>query len=109
MRVHELAKKLEKPSRALILDLQGMGVTVASHSSALAEETVQKVLGTPTKSGRRLVLIKRKESEAVQPGQTVGDGLHEGERPAPVLKSLPTAPEFSAQSEIQSETSRSAA
>jgi len=44
MRVYELAKKLGMENRALIPELKKMGVSVASHSSALDDEIVQKVL-----------------------------------------------------------------
>ena len=44
MRVYELAKKLGMENRALIPELKRMGVSVASHSSALDDDIVQKVL-----------------------------------------------------------------
>ncbi len=44
MRVYELAKKLGMENRVLIPELKNMGVSVVSHSSALADEIVQKVL-----------------------------------------------------------------
>ncbi|HSF70529.1 MAG TPA: translation initiation factor IF-2 [Nitrospira sp.] len=44
MRVYELAKKLRMENRALIPELKKMGVSVASHSSALGDDIVQKVL-----------------------------------------------------------------
>lgn len=44
MRVYELAKKLGMENRALIPELKKMGVSVASHSSALDDDIVQKVL-----------------------------------------------------------------
>ena len=44
MRVYELAKKLGMENRDLIPELKRMGVAVASHSSALDEDVVQKVL-----------------------------------------------------------------
>lgn len=44
MRVYELAKKLGMENRDLIPELKKMGVSVASHSSALDEDIVQKVL-----------------------------------------------------------------
>ena len=44
MRVYELAKKLGMENRVLIPELKKMGVSVSSHSSALDDETVQKVL-----------------------------------------------------------------
>jgi translation initiation factor IF-2 len=44
MRVYELAKKLGMENRVLIPELKKMGVSVTSHSSALDDEIVQKVL-----------------------------------------------------------------
>ncbi len=44
MRVYELAKKLGMENRDLIPELKRMGVAVASHSSTLDDEAVQKVL-----------------------------------------------------------------
>jgi translation initiation factor IF-2 len=44
MRVYELAKKLGMENRDLIPELKKMGVTVASHSSALDDDVVQRVL-----------------------------------------------------------------
>ncbi len=44
MRVYELAKKLGMENRDLIPELKRLGITVASHSSALEEDAVQKVL-----------------------------------------------------------------
>ncbi len=44
MRVYELAKKLGMENRDLIPELKKMGVSVASHSSALDEDVVAKVV-----------------------------------------------------------------
>ncbi len=44
MRVYELAKKLGIENRVLIPELKKMGVAVSSHSSALDDEIVRKVL-----------------------------------------------------------------
>ncbi|MDH4082792.1 MAG: translation initiation factor IF-2 [Nitrospira sp.] len=44
MRVYELAKKLGMENRVLIPELKKMGASVTSHSSALDDETVQKVM-----------------------------------------------------------------
>ena len=44
MRVYELAKKLGIENRVLIPELKKMGVSVSSHSSALDDEIVRKVL-----------------------------------------------------------------
>ncbi|MBH0193289.1 MAG: translation initiation factor IF-2 [Nitrospira sp.] len=44
MRVYELAKKLGIENKALLPELKKMGVSVASHSSALDDDVVQKVL-----------------------------------------------------------------
>jgi len=44
MRVYELAKKIGMENRDLIPELKRMGIPVASHSSALDEEAVRRVL-----------------------------------------------------------------
>lgn len=44
MRVYELAKQLGMENRDLIPELKRLGIAVASHSSALDEDTVQKAL-----------------------------------------------------------------
>src|SRR5262245_20759701 len=44
MRVYELTKKLGMENRALIPELKRLGISVASHSSALDDEAVQKAL-----------------------------------------------------------------
>jgi len=44
MRVYELAKKIGMENKDLIPELKRMGITVASHSSALEDAAVQKVL-----------------------------------------------------------------
>jgi translation initiation factor IF-2 len=53
MRVYALAKQLGMENRDLIPELKRMGITVASHSSVLEDDVVQKVLeklGPKTKS-----------------------------------------------------------
>src|SRR5262245_15408398 len=44
MRVYELAKQLGMENRELIPELKRLGITVASHSSALEDDAVQKAL-----------------------------------------------------------------
>ena len=44
MRVYELAKQLGMDNRTLIPELKRLGISVASHSSALDEAAVQKAL-----------------------------------------------------------------
>ena len=44
MRVYELAKQLGMENRDLIPELKRLGITVASHSSALEPDAVQKAL-----------------------------------------------------------------
>ncbi len=51
MRVYELAKKLGMENKELIPELKRLGVAVASHSSALDEPTVKKVLEQLTSKG----------------------------------------------------------
>jgi len=44
MRVYELAKKLGMENKALLPELKKLGIAVSSHSSALDDDAVQKVL-----------------------------------------------------------------
>ncbi|MEW6087568.1 MAG: translation initiation factor IF-2 [bacterium] len=44
MRVHELAKKINVPSKKLIDGLRQLGVDIKSHMSVLSEDTIQMVL-----------------------------------------------------------------
>lgn len=44
MRVYELAKKINAPSKKLIIGLRQLGVEIKSHMSVLSEDTVQMVL-----------------------------------------------------------------
>ena len=44
MRVYALAKQLGMENRDLLPELKRMGITVASHSSVLDDDVVQKVL-----------------------------------------------------------------
>ncbi len=44
MRIHDLAKKLEMESKALLAELKTLGMAVKSHSSTLDDDTVQTVL-----------------------------------------------------------------
>lgn len=57
MRVYELAKQLGMENRELIPELKRLGIAVASHSSTLEEEAIQKVLeklGPKQKSSTRV-------------------------------------------------------
>lgn len=56
MRVYELAKQLGMENRDLIPELKRLGIAVASHSSTLEEDAIQKVLeklGSKQKSSTR--------------------------------------------------------
>ena len=52
MRVYELAKKLGLENKTLLSELKKMGVSVASHSSALDDDIAQKVLDKFTPSAK---------------------------------------------------------
>ncbi len=67
MRVYELAKQLGMENRELIPELKRLGIPVASHSSALDEDSVRIVLG---KLG-----AKARASEAASGGHDVKKGL----------------------------------
>lgn len=71
MRVYELAKQLGMENRDLIPELKRMGIAVASHSSALEEESVQKVLAK----------LGPKSKTPVKPSGLVSEsGLHRAQR-----------------------------
>ncbi len=66
MRVYELAKQLGMENRELIPELKRLGIPVASHSSALDENSVRLVL--------EKVSPKARSSEAVSAGHDVKKG-----------------------------------
>ena len=65
MRVYELAKQLGMENRDLIPELKRMGIAVASHSSALEEESVQKALA---KLGPKSKATVKTSSHIAEPG-----------------------------------------
>ncbi len=64
MRVYELAKQLGIENRELIPELKRLGVTVASHSSALDEDTVQKILDKLGPKGKATQKPAGKQAES---------------------------------------------
>jgi translation initiation factor IF-2 len=66
MRVYELAKQLGMENRDLIPELKRLGISVASHSSALEEDAVQKVLEKlgPKQKASPKVVVKSVAGEA---------------------------------------------
>ena len=86
MRVYELAKQLGMENRDLIPELKRLGITVASHSSALEADAVQKVLeklgpkhksmmkGTP--DAGRMERHKDAEGAGHHPAGAKGAGSH---------------------------------
>jgi translation initiation factor IF-2 len=119
MRVYELAKKLGMENRALIPELKKMGVSVASHSSALDDDIVQKALdklAPKTKDGGKAAegtagLSARTGHDAghTKPGTAKGLSVEESPKPdkrrilikrkredetsAPLSSTLPAEPE----------------
>ncbi|HXV67342.1 MAG TPA: translation initiation factor IF-2 [Nitrospira sp.] len=91
MRVYELAKKLGMENRALIPELKKMGVSVASHSSALDDDIVQKALdklAPKTKDGGKAAegtagLSARTGHDAghAKPGTAKGLSVEESPKP----------------------------
>ncbi|MGZ9189737.1 MAG: translation initiation factor IF-2 N-terminal domain-containing protein [Nitrospira sp.] len=67
MRVYELAKQLGMENRELIPELKRLGIPVASHSSALDEDSVRLVL--------EKVSPKARSGEAASGGHDVKAGL----------------------------------
>jgi len=64
MRVYELAKQLGMENRDLIPELKRLGITVASHSSALEDDAVHKALEKLGSKHKVSVKVIAKESEA---------------------------------------------
>ncbi len=71
MRVYELAKKLGMENRELIPELKRLGISVASHSSALDEPSVQRVmehLAPGGESSRKAGTVAGEGEENKKPG-----------------------------------------
>ena len=64
MRVYELAKQLGMENRELIPELKRMGITVASHSSALDDDVVQKALEKLSPKAKVSAKAPGKEADA---------------------------------------------
>jgi translation initiation factor IF-2 len=78
MRVYELAKQLGMENRDLIPELKRLGISVASHSSALEPEAVQKALeklGSKQKGIKTATDAGRAEAGSHHPAGTKGAGL----------------------------------
>ncbi|MDE3117633.1 MAG: translation initiation factor IF-2 [Nitrospirota bacterium] len=63
MRVYELAKKLGMENKDLIPELKRLGIAVASHSSALDDDAVQKTLDKLAPKGKAKVSAKPEEKK----------------------------------------------
>ncbi len=66
MRVFELAKQLGVPSKDLMKDLKGLGVSVSTHMAVLEDETVAKILAKTTAKAK-----KPAEASPVKAAKTV--------------------------------------
>ncbi|MEK6693853.1 MAG: translation initiation factor IF-2 N-terminal domain-containing protein, partial [Nitrospirota bacterium] len=66
MRVFELAKQLGVPSKDLMKDLKGMGVSVSTHMAVLEDETVAKILAKSSAKTK-----KQPEAPPVKAAKTV--------------------------------------
>ena len=83
MRVFELAKQLGIPSKDLVSDLKGIGVTVSNHMAALEDDTVAKILAKAAGKAK-----KPAPASLVKPLKTV-----EAAKPAKSLEEKPDKPE----------------
>jgi translation initiation factor IF-2 len=83
MRVYELAKKLGIENRDLLPELKKMGVTVASHSSALDASIVQKVLEklAPKNKGAAEAEVGVRSSHAAKSGLAKAQPIDEPAKP----------------------------
>jgi translation initiation factor IF-2 len=89
MRVYELAKQLGMENRDLIPELKRLGITVASHSSALEPDAVQKALdklGPKQKTGIKPDSGRQRDADGGghHPAGAKGAGIH-----APVEEAKP--------------------
>jgi len=66
MRVFELAKQLDIPSKDLMKDLKGMGLSVSTHMAVLEDETVAKILAKSSAKTR-----KQAETPSVKAVKTI--------------------------------------
>jgi translation initiation factor IF-2 len=76
MRVYELAKQLGMENRDLIPELKRLGITVASHSSALEPEAVQKALEKLASKHKASVKGAGRTGESDAGRQKEADGAH---------------------------------
>ncbi|HEU4500161.1 MAG TPA: translation initiation factor IF-2 [Nitrospira sp.] len=76
MRVYELAKQLGMENRDLIPELKRLGITVASHSSALEPEAVQKALEKLASKHKASVKGVGRPGESDAGRQKDADGAH---------------------------------
>ena len=76
MRVYELAKQLGMENRDLIPELKRLGITVASHSSALEPEAVQKALEKLASKHKASVKGAGRAGESDAGRQKDADGAH---------------------------------
>jgi translation initiation factor IF-2 len=79
MRVYELAKQLGMENRDLIPELKRLGIAVASHSSALEPDAVQKALeklGSKHKGIKTTADAARAEAGSHHPAAAKSGGLH---------------------------------
>ncbi|HEY7532807.1 MAG TPA: translation initiation factor IF-2 N-terminal domain-containing protein, partial [Nitrospiraceae bacterium] len=70
MRVYELAKQLGMENRDLIPELKRMGIAVSSHSSALEEDAVRKVLekhGPKSKGSAKATTVETSHEQGTRP------------------------------------------
>ncbi|HEU4683686.1 MAG TPA: translation initiation factor IF-2 [Nitrospira sp.] len=88
MRVYELAKQLGMENRDLIPELKRLGISVASHSSALEEDAVQKVLEklgpkhkASSKAGEAARGDRHRETDVHPAGKASGSAVEEPVKP----------------------------
>jgi translation initiation factor IF-2 len=74
MRVYELAKKLSMENRALIPELKRLGISVASHSSTLDDESVKKALDKLMPQGDTAETMDVRSEEAGRKALKKGSG-----------------------------------
>lgn len=86
MRVHELAKQINKTSKEILAELEKAGVSLKSHMSVIPDEALSAL--QPNKPA-----VAEKKPEPVAPKESVKAPVNEAPKPAPsAQKPAPAAP-----------------
>jgi len=85
MRVHELAKQIDKPSKDILAELEKVGISLKSHMSVIPDGALAHF------ASESLSSLKLQRSGSTQPAQATATKVHEEVKKQEV-KSVPVAP-----------------